>query len=205
MSLANLKKKTTKSKSKQLKYEDITEIVEYLVKTKSWNYTFDCYSPEDIAQEIRLICFKVLTHFDAEKVEEGKRVNFFGRCVDNALKNLKRDKYIRYSSPCDGDCEMFHRDDKELSIVCKKWLKHQDKIKRKRNIRHPISIELLGDIRDTDFEKQIETDDIKRFLLDRVDKSLKPALLNIFNGNKKSVSIRDRRKVQIFVKRILQE
>lgn len=206
MSLANTKKtKTSNQEINKLSYDDISDIVEYLVKTKCRTYAFDCYSPEDIAQEIRLICFKVLTHFDADKVEEAKRVNFFGRCVDNALKNLKRDKYIRYSSPCDGDCELLHGNDAELSKVCKKWLKHQDKIQRKKNIKHPISIELLGDIRDTQFEKIIETEDMKRYLIDKIDDSLRPALMHILNGNKKNVSVRERRRVQGFVKRILLE
>lgn len=205
--MANTKKTTKNQKSQpaKLTYNDIIDIVEYLVKTKCRNYTFDCFEPDDIAQEIRLICLKSLNHFDSEKVEEEKRVNFFGRCVDNALKNLKRDKYIRYSSPCPGDCELLHGDDEELSKICKKWFRHQQNLQRKINIKHPVSLELFGELTDSKFEEQIEINDLKKYLIERIDKSLRSALVAIMSGNKKSVSIRDRKKVQACVERILQK
>lgn len=198
-------KKRKKNPNNNLSYEEISSIVEYLVKVKSNNHVFDCYNEDDIGQEIRLICFKALNHFDSDKVEKSKRVNFFGRCVDNALHNLKRDKYIRYSNPCNGDCELLHGEDEELGKVCKKWRKHQEKIKRKKNIKHPISIEILGDIKDTQFEKIIEMEDIKMYLLSNIDSSLRQGLLDILSGNKKSVSSRDKKKIQIFVRRMLLE
>ena len=77
-----------KKKSPRLTYADIEDIVEYLVKTKSYGYTFDCYTTADIAQEIRIICFNALGKLDMDRVKDGKLQNFFGRCVDNGLKNL---------------------------------------------------------------------------------------------------------------------
>ena len=87
---AELKRRASKKKG-EVTYDDIEEIVEYLVRTKSRSYSFDCYEPADIAQEIRIICMLKLDKFDPEKVQPDKWQNFFGRCVDNGLKNLKRD------------------------------------------------------------------------------------------------------------------
>lgn len=201
--MANSKKTNKKKSIDKLTYDDIEDIVEYLVSTKAWNNTFDCWSVDDIAQEIRIICFKALTHFDSNKVKDGKHVNFFGRCVDNALMNLKRDNYVRYKKTCDGECELLHGNDAELSKVCNKWMQEQEKIKIKLSIRHPIDIDVVGDIRDSDFEEMIEVKDIKQYLLKNIDESLKPALMNILGGNKRGVDSKDRRKIQLFVKRML--
>ncbi len=199
----NLKKKT--KKKKPLTYKDIEEIVEYLVKVKSRDYTFDCYEANDIGQEIRLICFKALNHFDFGKVNQDKLVNYFGTCVDNRLKNLKRDKYIRYQSPCNSDCKMLHGDDPntELAKICKKWLRHQAGIVQKKIIKNPVSIEVVGDIRDNKFEKLIEAEDIKRFLIDNIEDHLRPGLLKILMGQGKKVHIKERKEIQVSVKYIL--
>ena len=95
--------------------------------------------------------------------------------------------------------------DKELSKICKKWLRHQENINKKKNIRHPVSIELVGDIKDVKFEKQIEVEDTKNFLLANIEPGLRAGLVNILNGNKKQVPIRERRKIQISVRTLLED
>jgi len=175
------------------------------VRVKSRDYTFDCFEADDIGQEIRIICFKALNHFNFEKVKEDKLVNFFGKCVDNRLRNLKRDRYIRFSSPCNSDCDMLHggEEDAELSKICKRWLRHQDRIAKKKLIKNPVSIELVGELRDNGFEKSIEAEDIKRFLIDNIEDRLRPGLIKILTGNSKKVSIRYRREIQASVKIIM--
>ena len=198
-------KQTSQKSSKNLTYKDIETIVEYLVKVKARDYTFDCFEIDDIGQEIRIICFKALDHFDFEKVKENKLVNFFGRCVDNRLHNLRRDRYIRFSSPCNSDCDMLHggEDDSDLSKMCKRWLKHQERIEQQKIIKNPVSIELVGDLKDNKFEKNIEAEDIKRFLIDNIEDNLRPGLIKILTGNSKRVPIKYRREIQASVKIIM--
>lgn len=148
-----------------LSYSDIEDIVEYLVKTKSRTYSFDCYTEEDIGQEIRIICFRALDHFDINRVKEDKWQNFFGRCVDNALKNLKRDNYLRTSPPCKGDCGFLHGDQfiNEAGRICKRWLRFRNNLHRKIKVRHPIPIEVIGDnVKDSNHEKEIESRDLEK-------------------------------------------
>lgn len=202
--MANSKKQKTNQNNPSLSYKDIEEIVEYLVRVKSRDNTFDCFEHNDIGQEIRIICFKALNHFDFNKVNQ-KLVNFFGKCVDNRLHNLKRDRYIRFSSPCNSDCDMLHgnAENTELSKVCKKWLKHQASIEKKKLIKNPVSIELVGELRDNKFEKLIEAEDIKRFLIDNIEEHLRPGLLKVLTGNGKKVPIKYRREIQASVKLIM--
>lgn len=192
-----------------LSYKDIEPIVEYLVKVKSNDYKFDCYESEDIGQEIRIICFKALSHFDFKKVSDDKLVNFFGTCVDNALKNLKRDKYIRFSSPCHPDCELLHSDasDVELGKVCKRWMRYNKNLNRKMNVKNPLSINSDKDyeIKDIDFEKLVEMNDLKEYILSKLDRRLKKGFIKLTSGDRKSVDTKDRRKIQVIVRKILEE
>jgi hypothetical protein len=197
--------KKSKSSSPNLKYKDIESIVEYLVKVKSRDYTFDCFEADDIGQEIRIICLKAINHFDFEKVKENKLVNFFGRCVDNRLRNLQRDRYIRFQSPCNSDCDMLHggEADEELNKICKKWLNHQHRIELQKVIKNPVSIEIIGDLKDNKFDKIIEAEDIKRFLIDNIEDKLRPGLIKILNGTGKTVPLKNRKEIQESVKLIM--
>jgi hypothetical protein len=94
-------------------------------------------------------------------------------------------------------------EDTELSKICKRWLKHQDRIAKQRVIKNPVSIELVGELRDNKFEKAIEAEDIKRFLIDNIEDGLRPGLIKILTGNGKKVPIKYRREIQASVKLIM--
>jgi len=205
---------TTKKRSKkkkpiqtEIKYEDITEIVEYLVRTKSRNYTFDCWTEDDIAQEIRIICFKVLDHFDVKRVKPDKWRNFFGRCVDNGLKNLKRDNYIRSSPPCKGDCGFLHveeRTNADVGIICKRWLRFKRNMRRKIRVLHPIPIDVIGDsVRDLNVDNEVEARDLQEHLISQMPNELKVSLTKMLDGRSKEVSRKDKQKVRECVDRVL--
>lgn len=194
----------TRIMEKKLTYSDIEHIVEYLVGVKSHMYTFDCYSSEDIGQEIRIICLRAIEHFDFERVQPDKWANFFGRCVDNALKNLKRDNYIRFQSPCKSDCKFLHGPSDQLSKVCRKWLKHQNTVGRKKNVKNPLNIDNVGDVQDNAFEQNIIADDIKCYLVDTIDDDLRPALIRLLNGDR-SINAKERKKIQTFVKEAMED
>lgn len=192
---------------KRIKYEDIEEIVEYLVRTKSYSYSFGSWAPEDIAQEIRLICFQKIKHFDPTRVEEDRWKNFFGRCVDNALKNLKRDNYLRTSPPVRVD---IHGMTPEEVLEFKKtedytrWKKFQTNLKRKLRILHPIPIDALGDtIKHNKMEAELEYKDLEKHVVNSIAPDLRESLRLMLDGKGKSVSKKDKRKVQAFVKKLL--
>jgi len=209
--LVNTKKNEKKARPIQtdITYDDIAKIVEYLVKTKARNYTFDCWTEDDIAQEIRIICFKALAHFDVGRVKPDKWQNFFGRCVDNGLKNLKRDNYLRPSSPCKGDCELFHGDSEDdnipLGMVCKRWLRFKSNRDRKIKVLHPVPIEVIGDsVPDSNIEKDVEMRDLQDHIVSLMPQKLKGPLIKMLNGKDKEVSRKDKQKVREHVNRILE-
>ena len=163
--MATLKTMDKKKKKPNLTYNDIEEIVEYLVKTKAYGYQFDCYTTDDIAQEIRIICLNALAKLDPEKVKDGKMQNFFGRCVDNGLKNLKRDNYVRASTPYRKKFHNLDENDKseEAEEIREKFAHHQTGVKRKLNIRHAKPIDGLAElINNKRFQKDMEYKDLER-------------------------------------------
>lgn len=185
-------------------YKDIEHIVEYLVNVKSRNYTFDCYTYDDIAQEIRIICFRALKHFDINRVKEDKWQNFFGRCVDNALKNLKRDNYLRTSSPCRGDCGFLHGDEyigNHLGKVCNRWLKFRKNLQRKMKVMHPKPIEIIGDnIKDNNQEKEVEMRDLENHVIESIPEELRKYFRMMISGKSKEVPRKYKKKIQDLVK-----
>ena len=104
-----------------LEYSDIHSIVEYLIKAKSAKIkTIGIYDPDDIAQEVRVKCFKIMHKYASNK---GSAVNFFGVCIDNALIDLIRRHTLRKSNVCfyclfniRGVCQYYENVDE-----CKKY------------------------------------------------------------------------------------
>ena len=196
-----------KNKKKgEVTYSDIEDIVEYLVKTKSRSYSFDCYAPDDIAQEIRVICLTKLKKFDPEKTDPEKWQNFFGRCVDNGLKNLKRDRYIRTASPHKKKFEDLDDDDTsdEAQKTRKLYAKFQKRIKIQLGIIHAQPISLVGDISNhCSFKENTEYKELEEYLIVLSPDNILSPLKKMLSGLHKDVSRRDKKKVQEFVKKIL--
>jgi len=203
--LATLKTMNEKKKKHNLTYDDIEDIVEYLVKTKSYGYTFDCYTTDDIAQEIRIICLNALAKLDPEKVKDGKMQNFFGRCVDNGLKNLKRDNYVRASTPYRKKFQNLDENDKspEAENIREKFAHHQTGVKRKLAIRHASPIDGLAElINNKRFQKEMEYKDLERYLIEKASDDILVPLKLILSGRSKEVSRKEKRRVQQFVKKL---
>lgn len=207
MENSNQQTEIPQTPKKELSYTDIERIVEYLVSTKSNSFSFDVYGPEDIGQEIRIICLRALQHFDTEKVQPDRWANFFGRCVDNALKNLKRDNYIRPSTPCKDDCSALHGEEyltSDIDGVCKRWLKHRQNIQRRIGIMHPVNIEAIGDvIKDSKMDQDIQFRDLTNYILEKLPDELHEPFEEMLNGRGSKLTLNQRRKVQKAVKALL--
>ena len=192
------KEKTTKKEKVKLSYSDIEDIVEYLVKVKAYKYTFDCWDMEDIGQEIRIICLNALPKYDHDR-NTGERgiLNYFGSCVDNRLKNLKRDKYIRYApSLSKEEIKKVEECPDKHDKLFEKWKKFQAGLQSKKCIKHPISIDVIGDnlLDYRGFENEIIARDMQAFLIEKIDVTLRPYLLQMIDG--RTVNIRIRRRIQ---------
>ena len=192
-----------------LTYKDIEPIVEYLVKVKARDNTFDCWDTEDIAQEIRIICLYALDSFEPSRGKDHKTiVNYFGRCVDNRLRNLKRDRYIRFSPPFSKDrIKELEENPEQAPEDYKKLEKFKDGLEIQKKVKHPKNIEVVGEVSKSpdQVEDEVAARDMQSFLLDNIEDTLRPALITILTGDKRKVNIRIRRRIQASVKDILED
>jgi hypothetical protein len=84
-----------------LTYRDIAPIVEVIIRGKVGKLgTIGVYDFDDIAQEIRAKCARIMSRFDPEK---STAYNFFGYCADNFIKDLMRKHTLRDGAVC-GSC-----------------------------------------------------------------------------------------------------
>jgi len=189
----------------KLSWEEIEPIVEYLVKVKAHEYTFDCWDVEDIGQEIRIICFNALEKFEQSRAVDVKQItNYFGRCVDNRLKNLRRDKYIRFTpSISKKQINKLSSTEDGFQAVTDKLDRFQSDLASKISIKHPVPIDMVGeaDLKHDNFQSQLEAKDIVRYIHKNLDGELKQPFLKMINGD--CINESTRSKIQTSINLIL--
>ena len=125
-------------------YEDATSLVETIVSLKKKKYQFPGVDAEDMAQDIRVICWEALSRFDQEKL--GKSVfHYVARCVDNRLYNQFRGVFLDNNPPC-LRCEDYIKETKECRIDevgCDRIIQYRDRMSRRRAIAAPTSYSVM--------------------------------------------------------------
>jgi len=120
-----------------LVYSDIEPIVEYIAAVKSKQFgSIGVYAIDDVAQEIRLKCSKIIAKF---RPGTHSAFNFFGRCVDNCLRDLRRRHTLRRTNVCarcvfyrNGEC-FLHGEDLEK---CDRYKDYLENKRKKEGIAH---------------------------------------------------------------------
>jgi hypothetical protein len=182
-------------------------IVEDLVRIKSYKFAKRYLGPDDIAQEIRIKCWKALPTFDKEKGQSLK--TYLNVVTENHLRNLMRDKFATFNPPCKKKCD--HYDAKgaptEDAASCPIFVKYLKAYKRKCSVRMPSSVDSVFEstaegmgVVSTVFA-QIDLDLSIRQALIRTSPGLVPFYIDLTMGKKIPYKIRNQ--IQVIVKEIL--
>jgi len=207
---------TIKQTTSGLLYDNAQDLVETIVSMKKAKYNYPGVDAEDLAQDIRLMCWEALEKkFDPNKL--GKSVfHFVARVVDNGLYNKFRGIYLDNNPPC-LRCPEYIKNTKSCAIEeigCDRIVAFRDRMSRKRAIASPLSYNAHLDAEgDQDFTHHssmsvgsltgiCDLDDTLRVGLDEV---LLPYYDKMLNGEFESVPVHYRRLVQKQVRLIIEE
>ena len=197
-------------------YEDAQDLVETIVSMKKSKYNFPGVDSEDLAQDIRLMCWQALEQsFDPGKL--GKSVfHFVARVVDNGLYNKFRGIYLDNNPPC-LRCEHYVKETKSCAIEevgCDRIVSYRQRMAQKRAIAAPLSYNshLDGDER-SDFTVHQSLSvgsttgvcDLDDTLRSSLDDSLVPYYDQMVQGEMEKVPAHYRKLVQRQVRLIIEE
>lgn len=181
-------------------YSDISDIVEALVNTEGRRYPIPGYDHEDIAQEIRMECLRVLPFFDAARIGPSP-YKYLQTCVRNFLYNMRRGIWVPNNPPC-VRCPLWDRIRRTCTIEevgCEKIVQYRENMAAKADLRKPTSLE--DDVLDNCQDEETEA-----MLLDTsIRDALQPRLIPYYNkmivGDK--IPARIKREIRLIVTEII--
>ena len=124
-------------------YEDISDMVEALVHTEGRRYPIPGMEQDDIAQEIRMECFRVLEFYDTSRIGPSP-FKYLQTCVRNLLYNMRRGIWVPNNPPC-ARCPLWDRLNKRCMIDevdCEKIVQYRRNMAIKADLRAPSSLEV---------------------------------------------------------------
>jgi len=124
-----------------LTYEDIESVVEDLARIKRKKYARRFIDADDIAQEVRIKCWKSIHVYDPERGQSIR--TFLNVCTENHLRNLMRDNFVTFNPPNKKDPEYFDQSGKPTEKALKdiRIQKYLKRYKRKRAVKMPASVD----------------------------------------------------------------
>ena len=124
-----------------LNYEDIESVVEDLARIKRKKYARRFIDADDIAQEVRIKCWKSIHIYDPERGQSIR--TFLNVCTENHLRNLMRDNFVTFNPPYKKDPEYFDKSGQptEKALRDEKIQKYMRRYKRKRAVKMPASVD----------------------------------------------------------------
>lgn len=196
-------------------YTDAEDLVETIVSMKKHKFNFPGTDPDDLAQDIRLICWESLGKVDPDKL--GKSVfHFVARCVDNALYNKFRGVYLDNNPPC-LRCPEYIKETKTCridEIGCDRIVAYRDRMARKRAIAAPLSYNAhldADDEQDFSYHESLSVGsttgvcDLDDTLRSELDENLIPYYEQMLEGRADDVPVHFRRLIQRQVRLILED
>lgn len=192
-------------------YGDVEETIEKIVAIKCARWSFPGCDSDDIAQEVRLICFKALQKYDPSKENKGI-FYFLAKSVDNGLYNLGRGIYFDNNPPCTR-CPNYNKVTKEC-CGSDKYVQYRKRMDRRRAIDNPKIFSSLVDNNNDDSNKdsagleKMESSltgviDLDEHIRTNLEPELIPHYYEMVSGQISLVPPRIKRKIRDRIREIL--
>lgn len=186
-------------KKQTIDMDEVSAVVQNIIRAQARKNTFAEYTVEDIIQEIWVIVLEALEDYDPNRSLE----NFLSVCVKNRLKNLYRDQYHRREPPCPS-CPYFDKKDKTCTIFtndnkheCDKWANFQKNVWRRINIRRPKFLsELQVDFGENAKSNILDVYDMIHYVDNQIGTDAAVCLLHCVSGSISTIPIKYREQLQ---------
>lgn len=152
-------------------YTDISDIVEALVHTDGRRYPIPGMDHEDVAQEIRLECLRVLEFFDPTRIGPSP-YKYLQTCVRNFLYNMRRGIWVPNNPPC-VRCPLWNRIAKTCTIEeigCEKIVQYRESMATKADLKQPTSLDV--EVLDDRAEQEIDATMLDQSIRSALPKNL---------------------------------
>jgi hypothetical protein len=136
-------------------YAEVADVIEALVYKEGRRYPIPGMDFEDIAQEIRMECIRVLQSYDSTRIGPSP-YKYLQTCVRNFLYNKRRGIWVPNNPPC-VRCPLWDKVKKTCTIDevdCDKIVQYKRNMATKAAIRQPNSLEF--DITDYQHEEGLD-------------------------------------------------
>lgn len=180
-----------------LQYSDV---IEAIISTEGRKSIIPGMSFEDIAQEIRLECLRVLDAYNPKRIGPSP-YKYLITCIKNFLYNIKRGIYVPNNPPCTR-CPLWDKKKRSClidEIGCERITKYKNGMSKKAAIKMPNLLETeIVDV----------SQDVSAFMLDESIKSLlTPRLLKAYEKLKsgKKISQKAHNEIKEITKRLCQD
>lgn len=181
-------------------YANIADTVEALINTEGRRYPIPGYDHDDIAQEIRVECLRVLSFFDASRIGPSP-YKYLQTCVRNFLYNMRRGIWVPNNPPC-VRCPLWDRIRRTCTIEeigCDKIVQYRDNMAAKADLRRPTSLE--DDVLDNHQDEQTEAMLLDQSIRDALPTRLLPFYDKMLVGDK--IPARIKREIRLIVTEII--
>lgn len=181
-------------------YSDISDIVEALINTEGRRYPIPGYDHEDIAQEIRVECLRVLPFFDSGRIGPSP-YKYLQTCIRNFLYNMRRGIWVPNNPPC-VRCPLWDRVRRTCTIDeigCDKILQYRENMAAKADLRRPSSLE--DDVLDNYQDEQTDAMLLDQSIRGALPQRLIPFYDKMLVGDK--ISARAKKEIRLIVTEII--
>jgi hypothetical protein len=189
--------------------EEFLQALENISKRLANKFRFAYHSVDDMKQQAAIFALEGLQNYDNKRPLE----NFLWTHVRNRLFNYKRNNYQRPDKPC-HTCPLFDKTCKVSLNQCQKYTNKHDcdlyaswakRNEVKKNIIQPSYIEtsLYQSIEPTDFDLNIQNQELIKFLDLRVQSEFRESYLKLKHGAK--ISKLELKKLQQHIFTLMEE
>lgn len=176
--------------SGKIDYGTAEPIIEAIAASKAHQFRqkLGWFDEEDIKQEVRLKCHKILDRYDPTKSD---LYIFLARCADNRIRDIRRSIRYKHNKPCircehwDSDAAAAGKHDCRAfsnKLECDKFSKHERYVQVKLSVSQPVNID-EDRVYDSHFGRHVLQADLVDFVNTHIPTELKPLFITFMDAN----------------------